>query len=830
MVSVVFFLSLAMHSCSRTPTSNLLDGSFLPSSGATLRFSTPATFLTYTETSIAVEARSGTGGLLPGFNEPVTLSVVGTGSLEIVSETAFSAGRKEIRIRYLKNITIGQFELISLRATSSSGVTGASDGLVALPPTFNITVPSTANPTQSFSLTISARSASGGADTAFNGDVRLGIENAVGALTPSQLTLSSGTATANVTFTGTPNSRFRITATAVSTSQMTGISSDICMGCGPGLPSGNDRFLNPIAVPVSATQLRLSWNRVPDVFGYKIYRKQSGSFVQQGGTLGQAVTFYNDTGLTPAQTYDYRIDAVNASDSVLATGIASGIPAACTTSVASDITSPTTWNMAQSPVCLTASIAVTGSGSLEIGPGVAVLFSPGVALTVSANYLRAIGTNSQPIILTSAHATDPTANRWGNNNAGIIIAATAQPTLFSADGNFTYQQYSSFQYVIVEYAKRALNVNSRGASAEFSIFRHNRVLDAGLDGTALHAKTNGAGVSSHVLRGNVFNNNSYGAVTNFSAVYLNHDGGASHAQLVENNVFSANVSEREGGGLYYSTGSIALARAEIKGNYFTSNSCAACIVGGWGGGGAYILPGFNMTYTISKNCFEKNSAAATGANGGGLYANGNNRGGVFSFVIEDNTFISNTANSSGGGLYYTNIASATHYIRRNLFRENSATYGGALALVNNGDNATIQQNSFLDNTATVSGGAIYLQSGSNGNTLSRNYFSANYSPAVSFNGMVRNNDNGNTNTWTGNSFVVIGLTTALFSNADTTLYSIGANNWWGQSVTGTACDSIAPTGICSTSAAGNPTFAAQLTSAPALCTVAPTDPDCVGAP
>lgn len=482
-------------------------------------------------------------------------------------------------------------------------------------------------------------------------------------------------------------------------------------------------------------------------------------------------------------------------------------------------------------MCVTASIAVTGSGSLEIGAGVVVLFSPGVALTVSANYLRAIGTSSQPVILTSAHATDPTANRWGTSNAGIIIAATAQPTLFSADGNFTYQQYSSFQYVIVEYAKRALNATSRGVSAEFSIFRHNRVLDANVSGTALQANTGGAGVSSHVLRGNVFNNNSYAVGTNFSPVYLNHDGGAGHAQLVENNVFSANVSEREGGGLYYSTGNIAaaLARAEIKGNYFTGNSCAACTVGGWGGGGAYILPSLNMTYTISKNCFEKNSAAAAGSNGGGLYANGNGRGGVFSFIIEDNTFFANTANSSGGGLYYTNIASATHHIRRNLFRENAAPFGGAIALITNGDNANIQQNSFIDNSATVSGGSVYLQSGSNGNTFTRNYFYTNFSPSVSFNGIVRNNDNGNTNTWTGNSFAISGLTTAIFSNADITAYTIGAN-WWGQSVTGAACDSITPAGICSTTGAGNPTFTGQLTAAPVLCSVAPTDPNCVGAP
>lgn len=141
----------------------------------------------------------------------------------------------------------------------------------------------------------------------------------------------------------------------------------------------------------------------------------------------------------------------------------------------------------------------------------------------------------------------------------------------------------------------------------------------------------------------------------------------------------------------------------------------------------------------------------------------------------------------------------------------------------------MQQNTFINNRASLSGGAIFLSGGSNGNTFSRNYFYASFSPAESFNGIVRNNDNGNTNTWTGNSFVVSGLTTAIFSNADTAAYSLGAN-WWGQSVTGSACDAIAPSGICTTSSAGNPTFAAQLTAAPPLCSAAPTDPNCVGVP
>lgn len=826
-------LAAIFESCNATNSADFLAAKFIPRQGATLRFSVAATILASTDVKLTLEVRNGNGILLPAFDESVSLSAVGTGSLQVVSESAFQGGRKELTVRYTKTLTAGSYELISLRANTPSGVTGASDGIIVLPPGFTLTVPANATPTQAFNVTISARAADGGVNTAYNGTVKLSIENAVGTLTPASLTLNNGSVTTSLTFTGTPNAKFHIVATDQSIAAMTSTSSDICMGCGVNLNSGNDRFLNPVAVPVSATQLRLSWNKVPDAVTYTVYRKDSGSFVQKGSAITN--TYFNDTTVSTATAYDYQVDAIGSGSAVIASAQTTGTATGCVTNVTVDITAPTIWTAASSPVCVTGARNISGTGNLEIQPGVVVLMQTSAKLIAAAGYIKAVGSPTQPIIITSAATGDPTASRWGDADAGIVLSTGATPTQFSMDGNYTYQQYSTFQYTIVEYARRAINANNRGIDVEYTVLRHNRILDGGINGVALNCGTDNT--ASNVVRNSVFNNNisTIGGAT--SAVYFRHNGGTSHAMLVENSVFTGNAVDREGAGLYFyvlNSAGGALTKAQVTGNYFNQNSCTGCNMGVNGGAGMYLNLSQNMTYLVKGNSFIGNSATVAGANGGGLSVN---VGGLSSPIvrIEENYFAQNQANSQGGALAISNIYNTNtgHLLRYNRFTGNSATNGGALALnltTYAGKNITIQQNTFSDNTATIAGGSIYLAGGSNGNTFSRNYFSANYSPSVSFNGIVRDNDNGNTNTWTGNSFVISGLTTVLFSNADTTAYSIGAN-WWGQTVTsGTACDTIVPAGICSTTAAGNPTFAAQLTSAPALCSASPSDPNCVGAP
>ncbi|HNL55717.1 MAG TPA: fibronectin type III domain-containing protein [Turneriella sp.] len=448
-------------------TKDALDAAFISSAGTTFKFTAPGTMLTYTQVKISIEARNGLGQIVPYFDDDVSVTAIGTGTLYVISQTAFSGGRKDIFIRYNKTLTVGQTELISLRATSmrSSAITGASDGIVAVPAAFTFTTPSAATPTTAFSATINARAADGGVNTGYNGTVKLAFDNAVGSLNPATATLVNGTATVNITFTGTPNAKFRLVATDSNSPHITGTSSDICMGCGLSLVTTNDSFLNLIAVPLSATQLRLSWNKMPDATGYNVYKKVTGSYVQQGATTGN--TFYNDTGLTAGTTYEYRVDAVNASATVLSSTNASASPAACTTTIATNITAPITWNATSAPVCVTASISITGDGT----------------------------------------------------NGGIIFSAAGVGPTYSLDGLYTYVSGSTLQYAIIEYATRGVFSNTAGVSAEFSVFRHNR---AAASGYAIYAAPS---AGSTVLRSNHFNNNSASAGSTKSAAYLLQTGG-----------------------------------------------------------------------------------------------------------------------------------------------------------------------------------------------------------------------------------------------------------------------------------------------------------------
>ena len=90
---------------------------------------------------------------------------------------------------------------------------------------------------------------------------------------------------------------------------------------------------NLVGNAVSATQINLSWSASSDnvaVASYRVYR--NGAVV---ATLGS--TTYQNTGLTPATTYTYRVDAVDS------TGNASGLstPVTVSTPSAPDTTAPT---------------------------------------------------------------------------------------------------------------------------------------------------------------------------------------------------------------------------------------------------------------------------------------------------------------------------------------------------------------------------------------------------------------------------------------------------------------------------------------------------------
>ena len=143
-----------------------------------------------------------------------------------------------------------------------------------------------------------------------------------------------------------------------------------------------------------------------------------------------------------------------------------------------------------------------------------------------------------------------------------------------------------------------------------------------------------------------------------------------------------NTASDKGGGMYLTTGPIAITNSTI---YY--NSAVE-------GGGVFINAG---TVSISRTNFWSNWASA---HGGGIVNRGN-------LLVTDSEMIGNGAVSSGGGVANTSMATFT----RSSVRSGTAGFGGGFA--NSGSSQLVLINSTLSgNTAVQQGGAIYHPQGS----------------------------------------------------------------------------------------------------------------------
>lgn len=80
--------------------------------------------------------------------------------------------------------------------------------------------------------------------------------------------------------------------------------------------------------------------------------------------------------------------------------------------VAGDVTVNTVWSAAQSPVVLQGQVTLDQDATLTIEPGVQVRMDPSSSFTLKKGAVRALGTQSQPIVITSSKA-DPAPGDWG---------------------------------------------------------------------------------------------------------------------------------------------------------------------------------------------------------------------------------------------------------------------------------------------------------------------------------------------------------------------------------------------------------------------------------
>ena len=108
-----------------------------------------------------------------------------------------------------------------------------------------------------------------------------------------------------------------------------------------------------------------------------------------------------------------------------------------------DITTNTTWTIANSPYVINQDLNVTSGVTLTIEPGVIVKFKKNKSLTISGN-LVAKGTASKPIVFT-ADTASPSHGHW----KGFLFRGSAYS---SFNSNLSYQSGSIFEYAHISYA------------------------------------------------------------------------------------------------------------------------------------------------------------------------------------------------------------------------------------------------------------------------------------------------------------------------------------------------------------------------------------------
>lgn len=779
-VIVSLLITVLFPACKDYSTNDILNLKFPTGGTKGLRISSPSPItvgqpftITVTATNTAIP-----NGVQQDYQNQVNVTLqVGGGSIASVTAGGWYLGTQNFTVVYNNaSLALNSTEVILLRVTDSTDAsfTTVSNNITATSQVvfnqFKVVAPGTTFKGQQFNLTITATNSDNTTNTTYNGTVNLSTYLVAGTITPNTATgFVNGVATVSVTLSQSYNN-LQIKAEDSVTATLTGLSNSFQV------------FFDTVsfvAFPQTATSIRTSWQYPASTTQANIYR-DSGSGFQLIQTVYSPTDFYTDLGLTNGTTYTYRVVAQNTLGTIQYTAMTTAKPSGCTTPVSANISTNTNWTVAGSPYCLTANVDVNTSAALTIDAGVVVLVSPTFKLTItSGSKLVSNGTSVAPVIFTSS-SISPTAGEW----KGILFATGAIGSGIASD-NYTGTG-SYLTYTVVEYAGPGITTNE-------SLYLDNCTVRNNLS-----SATNGAGISAAMSVGAqpvlknalVLNNTFSGTALAGGGIYATRRT-AIYSSKFFNNMGTSAQNQILGGALWLGADNNLLSASTFDSNAVFS------YMSNHKGGAVYLAGSFN---TLSGNSFTGNYVRlSNSAYAGIIYAEGNNN------TITNNRFTNSTAWGNFG-------------------------QGGAIAL--NGTGNSLTKNTFIGNTSKIYdntnwipiAGAVFL---STGNTVSYNHFASNTAMAG---GAL----------WTNAA-----LATVTHNNFSSNVATNGANvfnggtstldfttNYWGGAVSGATsmgiCDGSNTGGSCATSGGTITTTGAVSTAWP-LCSVSPSDPDCVGA-
>jgi len=356
---------------------------------------------------------------------------------------------------------------------------------------------------------------------------------------------------------------------------------------------------------------------------------------------------------------------------------ASSISATATTTVGGQITSNTTWTLANSPYVVTSNLLVSEGITLTIEPGVVVKFDSGKLMQIDG-CLVARGTETEPIVFTSNKAF-PSPGDW----KGIEFTSGSVNATYDAKGNYcsgNIMKYCSIKYG-GDYYTPALKIVKSSPLIDHCNISNNSCTGIYVDNCRLN-----------ITNSNIRYNNLGSA-----GYYVDYFGGGIYISggkvVIKGNTISNNLERIAGGGIYTSN-----ALVMISGNIISSNSgtgyskgAGICISGGTvtvndniiSNNSDYNCAGIHVDFgkvIIRNNTINGNSAVRETGGIGILYGasviiegntiTDNSNGGIYNYGGSVNIFLNKILRNTGNGIFISYYSTSTTIINHNNIHDN----------------------------------------------------------------------------------------------------------------------------------------------------------------